>query len=147
MLESRGETLARRAERRLADRAGNADAAEQFLLGADPAQPLVVAGREGLAGAEARAGVADAQLCRLLGLVVPRRAPGQSGYRNEALLDHIVAVLQGERILLAERQRLAHGGAELALILRGIDAGLDGRLVPDRADAGGGDRRPCRSPG
>ena len=126
----------------LADRAGDADAVEQFLLGADLAQPFVVGGGQRLAGDEAGAGIGDAQLRRLLGLVVSRRVRGDAGHRDDALLDDVVAVLQGQRILVAERQRLAQGGAELALLLGGIDAGFDRGLVPDRADAGGGDRRP-----
>src|ERR1700680_2436569 len=143
-VESRGDTLFHRAERRFADRAGYADAAEQFLLGADLAKPSVVGGGKRLAGDEAGAGVGNAQFRRLLGFIISRRAPGDAGHRHDALLDHVVAVLQRERILLAQRQRLAQGGAELALLLGWIEARFDRRLVPDRADAGGGERGPCR---
>src|SRR5229473_6619162 len=131
MLESRGEALVRRALRGFADRAGNADVAEQFLLGADLAQPFVVGRRKRLAGDETGAGVGHAQLRRLLGLIVAHRAAGDAGHRYDTLLDHIVAVLQGERILFVQRQRLAQGSAELALLLRRIDPRFDRGLVPD----------------
>src|SRR5882757_214688 len=139
------EALAGGAERRFADRARDADALEQFLLGADPAKPFVVGGGQRLPGDQAGAGVGNAQFRGAVDLVISRWMPAEAGYRHDALLDQIVAVLQAERILLAQRQRLAQGGAELALFLRGIDPGFDCRLVPDRADAGGGDRRPCRA--
>src|SRR3984893_8141628 len=144
MLESRGEALGRRPLRAFADRAGNADVAEQFLLGADLAQPFVVGRRKRLAGDETGAGVGNAQLRRLLGLIVANRAAGDAGHRHRrqvyavcarqtamTLLDHIVAVLQGERILFVQRQRLAQGSAELALLLRRIEPRFDRGLVPD----------------
>src|ERR1039457_4667403 len=78
VLESRGEALVRRPLRRFADRAGNADVAEQFLLGADLAQPFVVGRRKRLAGDETGAGVGNAQPSQLLGLIVPHRAAGDA---------------------------------------------------------------------
>src|SRR5882724_2078484 len=115
MLEARGETLVRGTERRFADRARYADPAEQFLFGADLAKPFVVGGGERLAGDEAGAGVGDAQLRRLLRFVM---MAGDARHRDDTLLDDVVTVLQGQRILLAQRQRRAQGGAELALLLR-----------------------------
>src|SRR5258708_21754198 len=141
-LEPGAETLVGGALRGFADRARDGDAVEQLLLCADFAQPFVVVGRQGLAGREAGAGVGDAEPGRLVGLVAAYRAADDTGYRHDALLDQIVVVLQGERILLVERQRFAQGGAELALVLAGIEAGFHRGLVPDRADAGCGDRRP-----
>src|ERR1700680_1522314 len=156
-LEPGADAPAGRALRGFADRAGDADAVEQFLLGADLAQPFVVGGGKRLPGHEAGAGVDDAQLRRLPGLVVSRRAGGRrrqvyavcarqtamAGHRDDALLDDVVAVLQGQRILFAERHRLAQRSAEPALLLQRIDPGLDRRLVPDRAGARRGDRGPC----
>src|SRR5450631_2099776 len=130
MPESRGEALVRRPLRGFADRAGNADVAEQFLLGADLAEPFVVGRRKRLAGDETGAGVGNAQLRRLLGFVVANRAAGDAG-RRHTLLDHIVAVLQGERILFVQGQRLGQGSAELALLLRRIEPRFDRGLVPD----------------
>src|SRR6266576_3056857 len=144
-LESRGEALVGGPERGFADRGRDAGAIEQFLLGADLAKPFVVGGGTRLAGNQTGASVGNAQLRRLLGLI--DRASDDPGHRRDALLDDVVAVLQGERIMLVQRKRLADGGAELALLLRGIDAGFDRGLVPDRADAGGGNRRPCRPGG
>src|SRR6185437_12168980 len=135
LLESGAEALVGGAERGLADRAGNADAAKQLLLGADLAQPFVVGGRQRLAGHKTGAGIGNAQFCRLVGLVVAYRAADDARHRNDALLDQIVAVLQRERILPVERQRLAQTGAELALLLRRVEPRFDRRLVPDRADA------------
>ena len=60
-LESRGEALAGRPERGFADRGRDADAVEQFLLGADLAKPFVIGGGQRLAGNQAGAGAA--QLC------------------------------------------------------------------------------------
>src|SRR5713101_3752210 len=155
-LKSGAEALVRGSERRFADRARYADAFEQFLLGADLAKPFVVGGGQRLAGDQAGAGVGNAQFGGAVDFIISRRMSGHAGHRHRRqvyavcarqtampLPDHVVAVLQGERILLAQGQRLAQGGAELALLLRGIDAGFDRRLVPDRADAGGGDRCPC----
>src|SRR5882724_2970879 len=134
-LESGADTLVGGAGRRLADRARDGHPVEQLLLGADLAQPFVVRCRQGLAGDEAGAGIGDAQLRRLVGLVAARRMADDPGHRHDALLDQVVAILQRERILLAERHRFAQGGAELALLLAGIDPGFHRRLVPDRADA------------
>src|SRR5665647_207800 len=142
-LESGGEALVGGAQRRLADRARYADAVEQFLFGADLAQPFVVGGGKLLAGDQAGAGVGDAQPGRLLGLVASRWPRDDAGHREDALLGDIVAVLQGQRILIAERQQLAQGRAELAVFLAGVDAGFDRGLVPDRSDARGGHRGPC----
>src|SRR6202795_565610 len=103
-LESGGEALAGGAQRRLADRARDADAVEQFLFGADLAQPFVVGGGKRLAGDQASAGVGDAQPGRLLGLIVSRRPRDDAGHRQDALLGDVVAVLQGQRIPVAERQ-------------------------------------------
>src|ERR1700726_1189098 len=89
-LESRGKALVRGAECGLADRAGYADATEQFLLGADLAQPSVIGGGQRLACAEARAGVGNAQLRRLLGFIVARRVTDDAGYRDNALLDEVI---------------------------------------------------------
>src|SRR3981081_376149 len=96
-LETRGEALVGGALRRFADRARYADAIEQFLLGAPFPKPFVVGRGKRLAGGEAGAGAANAELCRLLGLVIsrpPRRAPG---HRDGPLLDDVVAVLQRQR--------------------------------------------------
>ena len=49
-LVSGAEALAGGAERRFADRARDADALEQFLLGADLAKPFVLGGGQRLAG-------------------------------------------------------------------------------------------------
>src|SRR5258705_5943235 len=130
-LESGGEALVRSARRCFTDRARDADAVEQFLLGADLAQPFVLAGRQRLAGDETGAGVGKAQLRQLVGFVGSHLVTGDAGYRYDALLDDIVAVLQRQRILLAQRQRLAQGGSELALLLRRIDSRFDRGLVPD----------------
>src|SRR6266581_8597559 len=102
-LEARVETLVGGAGRGFSDRAGDGDAVEQFLLGADLAQPSIVIRRQGLAGHKAGSGVDDAQFGRLVGLVAAQRTADDAGNRNDALLNQIVAVLQGERILLAER--------------------------------------------
>src|ERR1700712_5446319 len=115
-LEARAQALVRGALRRLADRALDGDAAEQFLLGADLAEPFVVGGRQPLAGDQAGAGIGDAQLRRAVDLIIPAGMPGDAGNGGRALLDDVVAVLQSERILVAERQRLAEAGAELALV-------------------------------
>ena len=64
LLEPRGEALVAEAVRRLADRAGDAQPAEQLLLRADRVQPAIARGRERLAGDKARAGVGDAELRR-----------------------------------------------------------------------------------
>src|ERR1700694_1981305 len=106
-LESRRQALVGGTQRGFADRGRDADAVEQFLLGADLAKPFVVAGRQRLAGAEAGAGVGDAELRRLLGLIISQRARGDPGQRQRrqvyavcagqtamALLGEIVAVLQ-----------------------------------------------------
>src|SRR6202171_244627 len=85
MPESRSKALVRRPLRGFADRAGNADVAEQFLLGADLAQPFVVGRRQRLASDETGAGVGDAQLRRLLGLIVPHRAAGDARQRHDAM--------------------------------------------------------------
>src|SRR5450755_1428346 len=119
-LETRGEALVRSTLRRFADRSRDADAVEQFLLGADLSKPFVIGGRQRLAGDETGAGVGNAELCRLLGLIIARRASDDARHRYRrqvyavcarqttmALLDHVVAVLQGQRILLVQRQRLA----------------------------------------
>src|SRR6185436_2819002 len=95
---------------RFADRAGDGDAVEQLLLGTDLAQPFVVRRRQGLAGDQAGAGVSDAEPCRLVGLVAARRMADDAGHRHDALLDQVVVVLQGQRVLLVERQRFAQGG-------------------------------------
>src|SRR5438552_4924330 len=141
--EARVNTLGCGALGGLADRAGDADAVRQLLLGAELAQPSIVARRQRLPGREAGAAVLDVQLRRLLRLITTCRTGDDAGH--DALLRHVVAVLQGERILPAERHRLADGGAELALLLGGIDAGFDCGLVPDRPGTGGGDCRPRRS--
>jgi hypothetical protein len=67
----------------------------------------------------------------LVGFIISHRASRDAGHRYDTLLDDVVAVLQGQRILLAQGQRLAQGGAELALLLRGIDPRFDRRLVPN----------------
>jgi hypothetical protein len=95
-LESGGEALAGRPKRGFADRGRDADAVEQFLLGADLAKPFVVGGGQRLAGNQAGAGIGDAQLRRLLGLV--DRARGDPRQRRDSRLDDVVAVLQGQRI-------------------------------------------------
>src|SRR5215212_12259000 len=123
--EPGAEALVGGTRRRFADRARDGDAVEQLLLGADLAQPFVVRGRQGLAGDQAGAGIGNAEPRRLVGLVAARRMADDAGHRHDALLDQVVVVLQGQRILLAERQRFAQGGAELALLGSGIDAGFD----------------------
>src|SRR5580704_17902425 len=70
-LEAGAERLVGGALRRFADRGRDADAVEQFLLGADLAQPFVVGGRYGLAGDKTGAGIGDAEFCRLVGAVIP----------------------------------------------------------------------------
>src|ERR1700733_1728871 len=120
-LEARGDALVRRSLQRLADRAGDADAAEQLLLGADLAQPFVVRGGQRLARDKTGAGVGDAEPCRLIHGVVAGLASGDAGDRRDALLGDAAAVLQGERGALIQRHRLAQRGAEPALLLRGID--------------------------
>src|ERR1700722_17134696 len=135
LLESGAQALVGGAERRFADRARNADATEQFLLGADFTKPFVVGGGQRLAGRKTGAGIRDAQFGRLVGFVIARRAADDAGHRDDALLDQIVAVLQRERILLVERQRFAERRAELALLLRRIEPGFDRGLVPDRTEA------------
>src|SRR4051794_14555493 len=72
-LETGAEALAGGAGGGLADRAGDDDAVEQLLFGADLAQPFVVIGRERLSGHETGAGIGNAQFCRLVGLVGARR--------------------------------------------------------------------------
>src|ERR1700679_2962380 len=106
-LEACGEALVGGAVRSLADRAGYIDAAEQLLFGADLAQPSVVAGGERRAGAEAGAGIGNAQLRRLIGFVVARRVRDDAGHRHDALLDDAVTVLQRDRISLVEGDGLA----------------------------------------
>src|SRR5512140_1490219 len=83
-LESGGEALVRRAQRGFADRAGDADAVEQFLLGADLSQPFVVRGGQRLAGDETGAGIGDAELRRLLGPVISRWPRGDAGHRHNS---------------------------------------------------------------
>src|SRR6266853_1651697 len=95
-LESRGKALVRGAERGFADRARNADIAEQFLLGADLAQPSVVGRRKRLAGDETGAGVGNAQPGRLVGFIISHRASRDAGHWHDTLLDDVVAVLQGQ---------------------------------------------------
>src|SRR5439155_24781879 len=115
--EARVNTLGCGALGGLADRAGDADAVRQLLLGAELAQPSIVARRQRLPGREAGAAVLDVQLRRLLRLIAACRTGDDAGHGHDALLRHVVAVLQGERILPAERHQLADGGAELALLL------------------------------
>src|SRR5436190_24132248 len=91
--EAGAETLVRGAERGFADRAIDGDAAEQFLLGAELAKPLVLGGGQRLAGNEAGAGIGDAQLGGLFGLVISRRVGGDAGHGHVALLDDVVTVL------------------------------------------------------
>src|SRR5258708_5863940 len=55
-LEPGAEALVGGAERRFADRAGYADAIEQFLLGAGLTEPFVVGGGQRLTGDQAGAG-------------------------------------------------------------------------------------------
>src|SRR5260370_12544865 len=113
-LESGAEALVRGSERRFADQARYADAVEQFLLGADLAKPFVVGGRQRLAGDQAGAGVGNAQFGGAVDFIISRRMSGHAGHRHRRqvyavcarqtampLLDRVVAVLQGERILLA----------------------------------------------
>jgi len=76
----------------LADRAGDRDAAEQLLFGAELAQPFVVGGRERLPGRYAGAGLGDLELGGLLGLVGPLGAGRRAEARDDALLDQIGAV-------------------------------------------------------
>ena len=77
---------------------------------------LSSAARQGLSGDEAGAGVGDAQFRGLVGLVVARWMADNARHRDDALLDQIVAVLQRERILIAQRHRLAQRCPELALV-------------------------------
>src|SRR5438034_9079998 len=93
-LEACADALAGCALRGLADRSGDADAVEQFLLGADLAQPFLVGRRHGLAHADTGAGVEHAQFRRLVGRVIPGRARAIAGDRDDALLRDIVTVLQ-----------------------------------------------------
>src|ERR1700681_1748384 len=86
-LEAGAKALVGGALRGFADRARDGDAVEQLLLGADLAQPFVVGGRQRLAGPEAGAGIAEAQLRRLVGLVAARRAAENARHRHDALLD------------------------------------------------------------
>jgi len=62
--------------RGFADRAGDGDAVEQLLRGADFAEPFVGARRQALAGGGAGAGVAVREFCGLIGLMAARR-PGR----------------------------------------------------------------------
>src|ERR1700753_1148200 len=114
------------------DRARDIEAPDDLLFGPDLAQPFVVRGRKRLAGGKAGAGLGDAEPG---GLVRPiGRAAGRAWRRRKALR-HVVAVLQRQRILVAETERLAQGGSKLALILGRVEARFDRRLVPDRANA------------
>src|SRR5579871_3448692 len=62
--------LVGRAHRRFRYRTGDVETADDFLLGADPAQPFFVAGgRKALAGGKTRAGVDDAKAGGLLGRI------------------------------------------------------------------------------
>src|SRR5271165_4625515 len=102
LLEARGDALVGRALRRRADRAGDGDAVGELLLGADLSQPFVVARGEALARGDAGAGVADVELCGLLGLVTARGAAAGAGHGHRALLGDVIAVLQRDRILLRQ---------------------------------------------
>src|SRR5881394_259904 len=66
--EAGGERLVDRPMRGLAHGAVDSDIAEQLLLGADLAEPLLNIARDGLAGDQAGAGVVDAEFCRALDL-------------------------------------------------------------------------------
>src|SRR5581483_4295635 len=144
LFEAGGDAFVGDAQRRLRDRARNIEAADDLLLGADFAQPFVFGGGQALAGGKARAGIGQAELCGLLGPV--NRAASRSRQRRQPL-GHVIAVLEGERIFLAELERLAQGRAQLALVLRGVDPCFDCRLVPDRANASRADRGPRRAGG
>src|SRR3984957_3311049 len=115
LLETGGNALVGDAERGLRDRAGDIEAADDFLFGADPAQPLLVRCRQRLAGGKAGAGIGEAELCGLLGGIAG--VAGRCRHRRKTL-GHVVAVLEGKRILIAQFQRFAHGRPEPALVLR-----------------------------
>src|SRR6185437_12676228 len=70
-LVSGGDALVGGALCGLADRAGDGNAAEQLLLGADLAQPFVVRGRQRLPGREACAGFGQLDLGGLVGVIGP----------------------------------------------------------------------------
>ena len=82
------------------------------------------------------------ELRRLVGLVAARRAADDAGHRHDALLDHVVAVLQVSEYCSLSGTDLLKEVPSLLCSCAGIDAGFDRGLVPDRADAGRGDRRP-----
>src|SRR5436190_13444629 len=77
-LEAGAEALVGGAGGGLADRAGDGDAFEQFLFGADLAEPFVVARRQRAACRETGAGVRDREFCRLVGLMVARGMAGHA---------------------------------------------------------------------
>src|SRR6185437_16765402 len=85
-LEACGDDLVGEALRGLANRARERDAVWQLLLGAELAQPFVVTRRQALARDEARPGVADVELRRLLGVVAAARTPTDARHRHRALV-------------------------------------------------------------
>ena len=122
MLEACRERLVGHALNGLADRSGDVDAAKQLLLRAEFAQPFVVGGGERLPCDEAGAGIGDVEARELIGLVASRGATVVTNGWNAALLDHVVAALQRQRILIAGNgYRFAERSAEFGLIRARID--------------------------